>query len=64
MAKRTHEVLTATRLSPAERRTLEAAAALEGVTITELMRRIVLPAVGRRLVEAAADLTSAESTAA
>lgn len=51
------------RVDERERALIRAAAAAEGVDTAELLRRIVLPAVGRRVVESAGALAGAGSAA-
>ncbi|MFC1791914.1 hypothetical protein ACFL0I_05595 [Gemmatimonadota bacterium] len=50
MAERRFPVLTATRFTEAERALIDAVARVEGVTVTTLLRRMVLPQVRDRLL--------------
>jgi uncharacterized protein (DUF1778 family) len=56
MANRKHPVLVATRMDKRERALLGAAAELEGVTVKDLIRQIVLPVVAQRVARSAAEL--------
>jgi len=53
---RKHAVLTATRLTERERALVDMAAKMEGVTVKDLIRGIVLPAVSERVASAAAEI--------
>ncbi len=55
MAKRKHPILIATRVTPRERALIDAAAGLDGVTVKDLLRRIVLPAAAERVARAAGE---------
>jgi len=59
MANRKHPVLVATRVTVGERAIIEAAAEMEGQSVSTLLRRIVLPAVGERVAREAATLRQA-----
>lgn len=56
MATRRYPILTATRFDRRERALIDAVAASEGVTVTELLRRLILPQVGAMLRDSANDL--------
>lgn len=55
-AKRKRPVLTAMRLSKAERVMVDTAAELGQATVNDLLRAIVLPAVYERITRSAAEL--------
>ena len=57
MANRQHPLMVATRVTPIERAMIDAAAEARGVSVTALLRGIVLPAVGREVEAHAATLT-------
>lgn len=61
MATRRHPALVATRVTTQERVAIDAAAELAGVSVTRLLRTIILPAVAQRLSESAAELTRSEA---
>ncbi len=56
MVKREHPVLVATRMTPRERKMVGVAAALEGVTVKDLLRNIVLPVVAARVARSGVEL--------
>ncbi len=56
MANRRHPLMVATRVTRTERALIDAAAEAKGVTVTEFLRDIVLPAVGREVAAHAAAL--------
>lgn len=56
MANRRLPLLVATRVDARERALIDAAAELEGLTTTQLVRRILLPAVAERVSRAAGEL--------
>ena len=49
MANRRYPVVVATRVTTSERALIDAAAAMDGLPISELVRNAVLPAVRERL---------------
>jgi uncharacterized protein (DUF1778 family) len=53
---RKHPILTATRLTANERALVNAAAELEGITVKDLIRSIVLPEVAERVTRSAEEL--------
>lgn len=56
MANRKHPVLTALRVTAGERAMIDAVAKVEQRSVSQLLREIVLPAVGRRASEHADSL--------
>lgn len=63
MPIRRRPYLVATRVTRAERVMIEAVAETQGVTVTELLREIVLPAVGERVAAQANELRGAADDA-
>ena len=53
---RKHPVLTATRFTHRERALVNLAAEIEGVTVKDLLRGIVLPAVAERVARSAEEM--------
>jgi uncharacterized protein (DUF1778 family) len=64
MENRVRPHLVATRVTRPERALIEAAAALEGMTVTDLLRGIVLPAVASRVTRAAGEVGESRPEAA
>lgn len=60
MPNRRHPVVVAARLTERERALIGAAAELEGVTIHDLLRRIVLPAAALRVAASAQEIAAAD----
>lgn len=60
MANRKHPVLVATRTTKRERALIGAAAELEGISVKDLLRRIVLPVVAERVASCAAEFQGQE----
>ena len=56
MPKRRYPVMVATRVTQKERAVLDAAARIEGVSVNDLLRRIVIPAVVERVATSAAEM--------
>lgn len=57
MAQHEHSILVATKMTPRERKMVGVAAALEGVTVKDLLRTIVLPVVAERVARSGVDLS-------
>jgi hypothetical protein len=60
MANRKHPVLVATRMTKRERALVGAPAELEGVSVKDLLRSIVLPVVAERVASSAAEMQGQE----
>ncbi len=56
MAEHKHSVLVATRMTPRERKMVGVAAALDGLTVKDLLRQIVLPVVAARVARSGVEL--------
>lgn len=61
---RRHPSLVATRVTPTERAMVDAAARARGLSITALVREVLLPAVGREVAMHAAALERSDADAA
>jgi uncharacterized protein (DUF1778 family) len=53
---REHPILVATRMTERERKLIGVAAALEGTTVKDYLRRVVLPVAKERVARAAEEL--------